>query len=123
MRIDLENLPSDVDLLHRLVRDMAAVAQTRDDEITRLQHLIKQLQHARFGRRSERLDPDQMALGLEDLDTDIGEAQARLPVMAAVDPDHRPRRAPLPEHLHREETVIDVESRACPCCGGRLHPI
>ncbi|MGE0667844.1 MAG: IS66 family transposase [Sphingomonadales bacterium] len=123
MRIDLENLPSDVELLHRLVRDMAAVAQARDDEITRLQHLIKQLQHARFGRRSERLDPDQMALGLEDLDTDIGEAEARLPVMAAVDPERRPRRAPLPEHLHREETVIDVESRACPCCGGRLHPI
>jgi transposase len=68
MRIDLENLPSDIELLHRLVRDMAAVAQTRDDEITRLQHLIKQLQHARFGHRSERLDPDQMALGLEDLD-------------------------------------------------------
>ncbi len=62
MRLDLANLPSDIDLLHRLVRDMAVVVETRDDEIGRLQRLIKQLQRARFGRRSERLDADQLAL-------------------------------------------------------------
>ena len=44
MRLDLGNLPSDVGLLHRLVRDMAAVVETRDDEIERLQRIIKQLQ-------------------------------------------------------------------------------
>ena len=44
---------------------------SRDSEIERLQLIIKQLQRARFGRRSERLDPDQLALGLEDLDADI----------------------------------------------------
>ncbi len=44
MRLDLENLPSEVGLLHRLVRDMATVVETRDDEIDRLQRLIKQLQ-------------------------------------------------------------------------------
>ena len=53
MRLDLGNLPSDVSLLHRLVRDMAAVVETRDDEIERLQRLIKQLQRGTFGRRSE----------------------------------------------------------------------
>ena len=71
MRLDLENLPSDIDLLHRLVRDMATVVETRDDEIERLQRLIKQLQRRQFGRRSERLDPDQLALGLEDQDRGI----------------------------------------------------
>ncbi len=55
MRLDLESLPSDIDLLHCLVRDMAAVVETRDDEIGRLQRLIKQLQRTQFGRRSERL--------------------------------------------------------------------
>jgi hypothetical protein len=58
MRLDLENLPSDIDLLHRLVRDMATVVESRDNEIDRLQRLIKQFQRRRFGRRSERLDPD-----------------------------------------------------------------
>ncbi len=52
MRLDLENLPPDIDLLHRLVRDMAAVVETRDDEIGRLQRLIKQHQRAQFGRPS-----------------------------------------------------------------------
>ncbi len=50
MRLELGNLPSDVDLLHRLVRDMAVVVETRDDEIDRLQRIIKQLQRGQFGR-------------------------------------------------------------------------
>ena len=86
MRLDLENLPADVGLLHRLVRDMAAAVETRDDEIERLQRLIKQLQRTQFGRRSERLDPDQLALGLEDLDADIARAEARHAEPSADDP-------------------------------------
>src|SRR5919206_1563709 len=36
-------------------------------EIEKLRLLIRRLQRGRFGRRSERLDPDQLQLGLEDL--------------------------------------------------------
>ncbi len=39
MRLDLENLPSDIDLLHCLVRDMAAVVENRDHEIERRCHV------------------------------------------------------------------------------------
>ncbi len=125
MRFDLANLPSDIDLLHRLVRDMAAVVETRDDEIKRLQRLIKQLQRTQFGRRSERLDPDQLALGLEDLDADIARAEAHHAVPSASDPEPDPRaasrRPTLPDHLPREDVTLDVESDECPGCGGRLH--
>ena len=48
MRLDLENLPSDIDLLHRLVCDMASAVETRDDEIERLQRLIKALRRGQF---------------------------------------------------------------------------
>jgi hypothetical protein len=41
MRLDLDNLPSDMVLLHSLVRDMAAVVEHRDDQIERLQTIIK----------------------------------------------------------------------------------
>ncbi|MCH8154251.1 MAG: IS66 family transposase [Proteobacteria bacterium] len=127
MRLDLENLPSDIDLLHRLVRDMAVVVETRDDEIGRLQRLIKQLQRTQFGRRSERLDPDQLALGIEDLDADIASAEAHQAVSSADDPEPEsraaPRRPTLPDHLPREDVRLDVESDACPGCGGRLHSI
>ena len=70
MQLDLDNLPSDTVLLHRLVRDMASVAEQREGEIERLQLIIKQLQRTQFGRRSERLDADQLALGLEDVEAD-----------------------------------------------------
>jgi transposase len=85
MRLDLDNLPSDTALLHALVRDMAAAVANRDSEIERLQTIIKQLQRAQFGRRSERLDPDQLALGLEDLDA-IRAAEARAGVPAGKRP-------------------------------------
>ena len=54
MRLDLENLPSDVALLHRLVSDMAVVVETRDDEIERLRRIVKQLQRARTRNASSR---------------------------------------------------------------------
>src|SRR5215217_2257169 len=45
-------------------------------EIERLRLLIRQLQRGRFGRRSERLDPDQLQLGLEDLEQTVAAAGA-----------------------------------------------
>ena len=32
-------------------------------------------------------------------------------------------RGALPAHLPRVELVVDVEDKACPCCGGTLHVI
>ena len=76
MRLDLDNLPHDTALLHRLVRDMAARIETGNGEIERLRQIIEQLQRAQYGRRSERLDPDQLALALEELDADVAELTA-----------------------------------------------
>src|ERR687885_1982733 len=45
-------------------------------EIEKLRLLIRQLQRDRFGRRSEKLDPDQLQLGLEDLEQTIAAAEA-----------------------------------------------
>jgi transposase len=124
MQIDLNNLPRDPVILHRLVRDMAGLVEHRDSEISRLQTMIKQLQRARYGRRSERLDPDQLALGIEDLDADIaGVAESRPSVLKRQDLPEPPRHKPLPEHLVREERLLDIEVDACACCGGPLHAI
>jgi transposase len=89
MRIDLENLPSDTVLLHRLVRDMVATVESRDGEIERLQLIIKKLQRAQFGRRSERVDDDQLALGLEDLETDLAQAETHEPAPEAPSDAHK----------------------------------
>ena len=125
MRIDLDDLPVDTSLLHHLVRDMAAVVESRDSEIERLQLIIKKLQRAQFGRRSERLDPDQMALALEDLDSDVACARESRPAVETsaeeAPPEPRSRRKPLPDHLPREDVRLDVDSQACGCCGAKLH--
>jgi len=122
MQFDLKNLPFDIGVLHQLVRDMASAVDHHQSEIERLQQIIKQLQRAQFGRRSERLDPDQFALALEDLDTDLASLQTEPPV--AAEPKTRtPKRKPLPDHLEREDLLLDVDNAMCSCCGGPLHPI
>ena len=125
MRLDLANLPNDMTLLHQLVHDLAAGMEQRDGEIEKLRLIIRQLQRSQFGRRSERLDPDQLQFGLEELDADIARAEAKQPQPAPVDlSDAEPaKRRDLPEHLPREEMMLDVNASACPSCGSGLHPI
>ncbi|MGY8682551.1 IS66 family transposase, partial [Bradyrhizobium sp. UFLA05-153] len=123
MQLDLDNLPTDTVLLQRLVRDIATAMEHKGGEIERLQSIIKQLQRMQFGRRSERIDPDQLALGLEDIDSDIGRIRESRPTVVTDNPDAPSRRKPLPAHLPREDIVLDVEDRVCACCGGTLHAI
>ncbi len=123
MRIALDNLPTDVTLLHQLVRDMAGALDESGIEAERLRLIIRQFQRASFGRRSEQLDPDQMAFGLEDLEADLARAEARKPCSASTEPskpNKTPHRSPLPPHLPRAECVLPVPHDACPDCGGAL---
>jgi transposase len=98
-------------------------------EIENLRLLIRQLQRGQFGRRSERLDPDQLQLGLEDLEQTAAAAEAAQEEVAARNSTPRTPRVrrrnlgALPAHLPRIETLIDIEDKTCPCCGGALHVI
>jgi len=133
MALDLAALPDDVDALHRLIRELAAeragerkALSEAQTEIERLRLIVQKLQRLQFGRRAERLDGDQLELGLEDLGADIARAEELLPTLpaekvpAARDRSDRPS---LPDHLEREDVSLDVNLEACPCCGGTLHAI
>ncbi len=117
------NLPSEPALLQHLVCDMAAVVEHRDGEIERLKLIVKKLQRAQFGRRSKRLDDDQLVLALDDLESDIGQVEESHPSTIVETAGALPKRKPLPDHLPREEILLDVPSDACPCCGGTMHRI
>src|SRR5215212_4819431 len=98
-------------------------------EIEKLRLLVRRLQRGQFGRRSERLDPDQLQLGLEDLEQTVAAAEAAQEEVAARNGTPRPPRVrrrnlgALPAHMPRVEVLVDVEDRSCPCCGGALHAI
>ncbi len=130
MEIDLAALPDDVETLHHLIGNLVAAREHERAEalaeIDRLRHIVKLLQRNRFGQRSERLDSDHMLLGLDDVDADIGRAEAGLPARsaakaeAAASPVERPA---LPDHLERENVRLDIDTENCPACGSAIHAI
>src|SRR5258707_10288731 len=107
-------LPVDIEALQALLaaaraeRD-AAIAE-RDRALSqndRLRHLLRQLQRAQFGRRSEKLDPEQLFLALEDIEQAIAGGEAdddkKDPTAARTRADKRRAkwRASRPSAAHR----------------------
>jgi transposase len=130
-----DTLPDDVAALRALVLTAWAEREAERaenerlaDQNDRLRHLIRQLQRMQFGRRSEKLDPDQFNLALEDLEQAVAEVEAEQEkadpaLRKARSEKRRAGRGPLPERLPRVEIVVEPEDTACPCCGGAMHVI
>ena len=128
-------LPDDLAAAHALIQRLSAQLAEKDEklahrdiELARLNTILKKLQRRQFAAKSERLAPEQMALGLEDIEAAIGTAEAheeaRNPALKSPRAASRRRtRGKLPAHLPRVEIVVDVEDKACPCCGAGLHAI
>lgn len=128
-------LPVNIEALHALLaaaraeRD-AALAE-RDQalsQIDRLRHLLHQLQRAQFGRRSEKLDPEQLLLAIEDIEQAIAGNEAdddkKDPVAErARGEKRRANRGALPTHLPRVDVTIEPEDMNCPCCRAPMHVI
>src|SRR5436190_20224677 len=132
---EIAQLPADIDALHVLVaaaraeRDAAIVERDHAlSQIDRLRHLLRQLQRAQFGRRSEKLDPEQLLLALEDIEQAIAGNEAaddkKDPVAArARSEKRRANRGTLPVHLPHVDVTIEPEDTNCPCCRAPMHVI
>src|SRR6202166_1980833 len=116
-----------------------AIAQ-RDaalQENEKLLLILSQYKRALFGRRSEKVDADQLQFLLSGNEASIVAGAANENAAAdgtgndtkAGAPDNPPRPRPnrnrcmLPVHLPRVDVVIDVESKICPRWGGSLHNV
>ena len=121
MGSDPASLPREPDQLIEMVVSL-------QDENDKLRAIVETLKRTLFGARSERLavPAAQLPLGLGDL--------AAIPIEPQPAQKPRPADRParpkpvrniggLPQHLPREEIVIEPEAHACPCCQGKLHPI
>ncbi len=120
-----DELPDDVGQLKAMLLAERARA-------ARLEHILKLINRTTFGKRSEKIPADQLALALEDQQVALGGAdglQDKTDEEAErYDRKPRRRRAPdaergsLPGHLPRFEVVIEPGSLECGC-GGALHRI
>lgn len=109
--IDLEMLPDDPAVLKAMLIAERSVRADLADEIARLSAIIAAFKRAMFGRRSEKLDPDQMALALEEVTQELAEARAEKDAGDAALKAGRARHrqanlGALPAHLPRIETVL-----------------
>ena len=124
--MDADSLPEDVASLKALV--LAARAERDHEKMlnAKLKHLVAQLRRAHLGRKSEKLDDDQLALALEDLEAAVVAAEAEDDKVNKVRAGERARerranRGALPAHLPRVHVTIAPQDTNCPCCKGAMH--
>jgi transposase len=118
-------LPEDLEAAHRLIRELLATLRQQTHLNANLQHQLEQLLRRLYGKKSEKLDPDQLLLfareileaGGPDLTPEPEATPTPAPAPART-PGHG--RKPLPAGLPRRRVVHDVpaERRLCPDCGG-----
>jgi transposase len=89
-----DSLPTDLDGLRAL---LLAERAHHAEELERLTAIIKELQRHRFGRRAERLDPEQLALALEDVEQTLAAADAAAENDTTAQKQATPRR----RHINR----------------------
>jgi transposase len=120
-------LPEDAAGLRALVLVERAARAEAEVELEKLRRIIAELQRHRFGRRAEALDAEQLALAIEETEQALAAAEAATPAAPEARPEplrrRRVNRGRLPADLPREEIVVDLADKTCPCCGGGLHPI
>lgn len=124
--LNTADLPEDIAALKAMLVAAEARNQRKDERIERLEKLVAAFRQAAFGHKSEKRDPEQFELALEDPETAIVSihAEEETDALASKRPT-RPRaanRGSLLRHLPRVEEVIEPESLIC-ACGGCLHCI
>src|SRR5258708_14770240 len=132
--MSIDAASDDLDTLRELVAQLsserdAALEECRRvmEQNDRLRHLLQQLRRAQFGRKSERLDPEQLQLAIEDLETAVAAEDAEqdkaAPSAEAQKKKLRANRGSLPAHLPPVHVALAPDSTACPCFPGPMHVI
>lgn len=113
------DLPNDIEALKALLAASEDRNLRKQDRIDQLEKLVADFKRALFGARSEKADPEQFELALEDIETAMAAVHAE---DDAVDPPaSRPtklrntNRGLLPKHLLRIEEVVTPDSMTCGC--------
>jgi len=120
--IDAINLPDDVAVLKAMVVASEGRNLRKQDRINHLETLVAAFKQALFGAKSEKTDPDQFELALEDIETAMAVIHAEDEADHPANRPAKPRKAnrgSLPKHLPRIEEVIEPEETVCGCGAAR----
>jgi transposase len=123
-----------VDGLRAEIESLRSIIIGLETLIGQLKKNNDELRALKFGKRSEKLTPGQLALGLEDIELTQAALQAQLErledekqALSGGKPrrrrDPNEARSSLPAHLPVVEEVLEPEGLECPCCQGLLHRI
>lgn len=111
MNIDLNNLPSEPNILHQIITNLV-------DEVISLQDQLALLKARRFGKSFEKLDKQieelEQRVEANELDTPYKDKDEEV----IEKPQNRPKRLKIPEDLPREDIIINPDPE-CPDCGSQ----
>ena len=120
-------LPDDIESAHRLIRELLKSLHQQAHLNEKLQHQLELLLRRLYGKKSEKLDPNQLLLFAREIleagTTEITPEPETTPEPSTPSPAKPPikghGRKPLPASLPRKRVVHDVppEQRPCPDCG------
>lgn len=123
---ELTTLPDDPTVLKPLIRELFEQLRSSRKREESLQAKLDELARKLFGRKSEQLDPNQLAL--IDLSA-LGVEPAPAPEPAIEEPPAKPRRRPKRKRPSKElprrrvEHALPEAERMCPCCDKAMAPI
>jgi len=133
----LAELPNDIDALKQLVLDQHREVVQRDEqvaerderlaeqqaEIKELKGQLAYLKHKLFGRRSEKIDPNQLLL-FNQLTDRVEQLEQQVEQERNTYTRRKGHgRRPLPDDLPVEEVEYPLENTDCPCCGEPMQNI
>jgi transposase len=119
----LNNAVDDLATARALIASLQDQLTTSQREVAALRHQLDVLCQRLFGKKSERVDPRQLQLALEQLANEPGAVSEPVEMDSGETPvrGHSRRRPtgrrPLPAHLPRRRVEIDVAEadKQCPC--------
>jgi transposase/predicted DNA-binding protein len=144
MKLDLNNLPTNPDLLHKIIKDLLEILLKEREELSLKKAELALLKAKLYGKSSEKLKKqvNDLEQQIEESETQI--AQQNLDDNASDDnasdnnpgdsteslnikdsnaeansdtkAKNKPKRKPLPAHLPRKEVILNPDAK-CPNCG------
>jgi transposase len=117
-------LPQDLTLCHKMIEELTAALTAANRRTEQLQHQLEKLIRQHFGPRSERIDPNQLALfekGTPRAEPEVKPAPEAPATRTAN--GHGRKRLPKDLPRRRIEHPVPPEELACPECGAERERI